>query len=55
VRSTPRLWLERADQQLYRAKAQGRNLVLLEPVAVSLVSTEEKRLLFETFQTQDHE
>ncbi len=55
VRSTPALWVERADQQLYRAKAQGRNLVRLEPTAVSLVSNEERRLLFETFQPQDHE
>jgi len=55
VRSSPALWLERADQQLYRAKAQGRNLVRLEPTAVSVVSNEEKRLLFETFQFQDHE
>jgi diguanylate cyclase (GGDEF)-like protein len=55
VRSTPALWVERADQQLYRAKAQGRNLVRLEPSAVSVVSNEERRLLFETFQSQDHE
>ena len=55
VRSTPALWVERADQQLYRAKAQGRNLVQLEPTAVSVVSNEERRLLFETFQSQDHE
>ncbi len=55
VRSTPALWLERADQQLYLAKAQGRNLVRLEPTTVSVVSNEEKRLLFETFQFQDHE
>jgi diguanylate cyclase len=55
VRSTPALWVERADQQLYRAKAQGRNLVLLEPTAVSVVSSEERRLLFETFQSQDPE
>jgi diguanylate cyclase len=55
VRSTPALWVERADQQLYRAKAQGRNLVVLEPTAVSVVSSEERRLLFETFQSQDHE
>jgi len=55
VRSTPALWQERADQQLYRAKAQGRNLVRLEPAAVSVVSNEERRLLFETFQFQDHE
>jgi diguanylate cyclase (GGDEF)-like protein len=55
VRSTPSLWGERADQQLYLAKAQGRNLVRLEPAAVSVVSNEERRLLFETFQSQDHE
>jgi diguanylate cyclase (GGDEF)-like protein len=55
VRSSTRLWIERADQQLYRAKAQGRNLVSLEPSAVSLVSNEEKRLLFETSQFQDFE
>ncbi len=55
VRSTPALWLERADQQLYRAKNQGRNLVQLEPSTVSVVSSEEKRLLFESFQFQDHE
>lgn len=55
VRSTPALWQGRADQQLYRAKAQGRNLVRLEPTAVAGVSNEEKRLLFEAFQFQDHE
>jgi diguanylate cyclase (GGDEF)-like protein len=55
VRSTPALWLERADQQLYLAKAQGRNLVRLEPSAVSVVSNEEKRLLFETFPFEDAE
>ena len=55
VRCTPGLWLERADQQLYRAKAQGRNLVQLEPTASSVVSNEEKRLLFDTFPTTDHE
>jgi diguanylate cyclase len=55
VRSTPALWQERADQQLYLAKAQGRNLVRLEPTAQSVVSSEEKRLLFDTFQIQDHE
>jgi diguanylate cyclase len=55
VRSSTHLWIERADQQLYRAKARGRNLVCLEPTAVSLVSTEEKRLLFETSQFNDFE
>ena len=55
VRSTASLWVERADQQLYQAKALGRNQVRLEPTAVSVVSNEERRLLFETFQFQDHE
>ena len=55
VRSSAQLWIERADQQLYRAKAQGRNLVSLEPTAISLVTNEEKRLLFETSQFLDFE
>ena len=55
VRSTPALWTERADQQLYRAKALGRNNVQLEPAAVSIVSNEEKRLLFDASQFQDLE
>jgi PleD family two-component response regulator len=55
VRSTPALWKERADQQLYLAKTQGRNLVRLEPSAMSVVSNEEKRLLFDSFQIQDPE
>jgi diguanylate cyclase len=55
VRSTPTLWIGRADAQLYRAKTQGRNLVQLEPTAVSVVSSEEKRLLFDSFHFQDNE
>jgi len=55
VRSSAHLWIERSDQQLYRAKAMGRNLVSLEPTAVSLVSSEEKRMLFETSQFHDFE
>lgn len=55
VRSSSHLWMERSDQQLYRAKAQGRNLVCLEPTAVSVVSSEEKRMLFETSQFLDFE
>jgi len=39
-------WIERADAQLYRAKAEGRNRVCLEPHADSEVSAEEKSLLF---------
>lgn len=55
VRSSPHLWIERADRQLYRAKAQGRNLVCLEPAAVSVVSGEEKRMLFDSSQFLDFE
>jgi hypothetical protein len=52
VRSTPALWFERADQQLYRAKAWA---ATSSPGAHRGVGgqREEKRLLFETF--QDHE
>lgn len=53
VRSSAPLWVERADQQLYAAKAAGRNLAQLEQPPVSLVSAEEKSLLFGTSQFQD--
>jgi diguanylate cyclase len=46
VRSSAALWMERADLQLYRAKAEGRNRTCLEPTPVSTVSAEEKGLLF---------
>jgi len=46
VRSSPLLWIERADRQLYRAKAEGRNRACLEPQTDSLVSAEEKGMLF---------
>ncbi|MBA3597144.1 MAG: GGDEF domain-containing protein [Methylibium sp.] len=46
VRSSAKLWMQRADAQLYRAKAEGRNRSCLEPAAVSQVSAEEKSLLF---------
>ena len=55
VRSSAHLWMERADQQLYRAKGRGRNIVCLEPTAISLVSSEERRMLFETSQFLDFE
>lgn len=46
LRSHPGTWLERADAQMYRAKAAGRNTVCIEPQPVSEVSAEEKGLLF---------
>lgn len=48
VRSSAALWTERADQQLYRAKREGRNRTCLELQAVTSVSNEEKELLFGT-------
>ena len=53
VRSSVRLWLERADLQLYNAKAGGRNRAAFEPAAVSLVSAEEKGLLFSSSKFDD--
>jgi len=46
VRSTADLWTERADQQLYWAKAKGRNCVFIEAQPTIAVSAEEKNLLF---------
>jgi diguanylate cyclase (GGDEF)-like protein len=46
VRSTADLWIERADLQLYRAKADGRNQVFLDQPREIAVSAEEKGLLF---------
>ena len=46
VRSTTDLWIERADQQLYRAKSEGRDQVCLEQPRELSVSAEEKGLLF---------
>lgn len=46
IRSTSALWVNRADQQLYRAKSEGRNRVRLEVQPDSTVSAEEKNLLF---------
>jgi len=46
VRSSPTLWCDRADQQLYRAKAEGRNRTCLEMPPLTVVSAEEKSMLF---------
>lgn len=46
VRSSSHLWMERADQQLYRAKAAGRNRICLESQPRSEVSNEERDMLF---------
>ena len=46
IRSTGALWTERADVQLYRAKAEGRNRVCLDHQQEIFVSAEEKNLLF---------
>ncbi|NUZ07276.1 GGDEF domain-containing protein [Schlegelella sp. ID0723] len=55
VRSSAELWVERADQQLYRAKSEGRNRSCLEQPTVSIVSPEEKGLLFGTSQFAEFE
>lgn len=46
IRSTRKLWLERADQQLYLAKGAGRNRIEIEQQPDSTVTAEEKNLLF---------
>ena len=46
IRSTTQLWTDRADHQLYQAKASGRNRVSIEEQPDSTVSAEEKSLLF---------
>jgi diguanylate cyclase (GGDEF)-like protein len=53
VRTTARLWMDRTDLQLYRAKSEGRNRCCLEPTAMPLVSAEEKGLLFASPTFQD--
>jgi diguanylate cyclase (GGDEF)-like protein len=45
-RTTPEAWIDRADAQLYRAKAGGRNQVCIESPVASTVSAEEKGFLF---------
>ena len=46
IRSQAAIWMERADRQLYRAKREGRNRVCLEDVIDTVVSNEERELLF---------
>jgi diguanylate cyclase (GGDEF)-like protein len=46
IHSTAELWTERADTQLYLAKAGGRNRVCIDEQQVVSVSAEEKSLLF---------
>ncbi len=46
IRSTAQLWTERADAELYRAKADGRNRISIEEQPDSTVSAEEKSMLF---------
>lgn len=46
IRSTTPLWTDRADHQLYQAKAEGRNRVCIEEQPDSTVSAEEKGMLF---------
>jgi len=46
VRSTAALWIERADNQLYRAKSSGRNQACIDQPQELSVSAEEKGLLF---------
>ncbi|MBU1396937.1 MAG: GGDEF domain-containing protein [Gammaproteobacteria bacterium] len=52
-RSTADLWIERADQQLYRAKSGGRNQVCLDQPRELSVSAEEKGLLFAHIATDE--
>lgn len=49
TRCTVSAWLERADTQLYQAKARGGNLVCLDLDPLVAVSAEEKNMLFAAF------
>ena len=51
IRSTPSLWTNRADHQLYRAKSEGRNRVCIEAHPNSIASAEKEGLLFRPLNT----
>lgn len=51
IRSTDLIWTDRADHQLYLAKAAGRNRIRIEEQPDSTVSAEEKSLLFASLYT----
>lgn len=53
IHSSAELWTERADTQLYLAKAGGRNRVCIDEQQVVSVSAEEKSLLFGQFPASD--
>ena len=55
VRSTPGIWLQRADLQLYRAKSEGRDRVCLEHTAAHDVSVQERDMLLASPAIQDPE
>lgn len=55
VRSTPGIWLQRADLQLYRAKAEGRDRVCLEYSAAHQVSPQERAMLLDSPPIRDTE
>ena len=53
VRSSPRVWMQRADLQLYRAKSEGRDRVCFEPSVAPEVSALERELLLGGHPPQD--
>jgi two-component system cell cycle response regulator len=46
IRSSADLWMERAEQQLYRVRQEGGGGLRLEPQMLGAVTSEEKSLLF---------
>ena len=55
VRSSAAIWLQRADSQLYRAKAEGRDRVCLEQSATLDVSAQEREMLLGGLPIRDTE